>query len=77
MLIRVQALIVLWLLWQCRNDKVFNDKIVLSCRSSTGVLVFSFVVTSSDAGEPQPIYGGLYTVERYKEGYFFPIWVAA
>jgi hypothetical protein len=26
MLIRVGALVVIWSLWLCRNDKVFNDK---------------------------------------------------
>nr|XP_051206417.1 uncharacterized protein LOC127321418 [Lolium perenne] len=36
-----------------------------------------FVVTSSADGEPRPIYGGLYTVGGYGEGYFFPTWVAA
>ncbi|XP_051208138.1 uncharacterized protein [Lolium perenne] len=36
-----------------------------------------FVVTSSASGEPRPVYGGLYTVGGYGEGYFFPTWVAA
>jgi hypothetical protein len=40
-LIRVGALAVIWSLWLCRNDKVFNDKIILSCRFSTDVTVFS------------------------------------
>ncbi|XP_051214313.1 probable aquaporin TIP4-1 [Lolium perenne] len=35
------------------------------------------MVTSSTDGEPRPIYGDLYTVEGYGEGYFFPTWVAA
>jgi hypothetical protein len=35
-----------------------------------------FVVTSSADGEPRPIYGGLYTVGGYGEGYCFPTWVA-
>jgi hypothetical protein len=26
MLIRVGALAVIWALWLCRNDKIFNDK---------------------------------------------------
>jgi hypothetical protein len=30
-----------------------------------------FVVTFSENGEPQPIYGGLYTIRGYTEGYFF------
>jgi hypothetical protein len=36
-----------------------------------------FMVTSSAGGESRPIYGGLYTVGGYGEGYFFPTWVAA
>jgi hypothetical protein len=36
-----------------------------------------FVVTSSAARASRPIYGGLYTVGGYGEGYFFPTWVAA
>ncbi|XP_051186755.1 uncharacterized protein [Lolium perenne] len=36
-----------------------------------------FMVTSSESGEPRPIYEGLYTVGGYGEGYFFPAWVAA
>jgi hypothetical protein len=36
-----------------------------------------FVVASSAYGEPRPIYGGLYMIRGYGEGYFFPTWVAA
>ena len=35
-LIRVGALAVIWSLWLCRNDKVFNDNFFLSCKLSTG-----------------------------------------
>jgi hypothetical protein len=35
-----------------------------------------FVVTFSAGGESRPVYGDLYTVEDYNEGYFFPTWVA-
>jgi hypothetical protein len=37
----------------------------------------SFMVTSSTAEEHIPIYGGLYTIGGYSEGYFFLTWVAA
>jgi hypothetical protein len=37
----------------------------------------SFVVTSSEDAASRPIYGGLYMVGGYGEGYFFPTWVAA
>jgi hypothetical protein len=36
-----------------------------------------FVVTSSTAGASRPIYGGLYMVGGYGDGYFFPTWVVA
>jgi hypothetical protein len=38
--IRVGELVVIWSLWLCRNDKVFNDRIVLSCMLSTDAPVF-------------------------------------
>jgi hypothetical protein len=41
MLIRVGALAVIWALWLCTNDKKIMIKIVLSCRLSTDVPVFS------------------------------------
>jgi hypothetical protein len=36
-----------------------------------------FMVCSTEGGEPRPVYGGLYTVGGYGEGYFYPTWVAA
>jgi hypothetical protein len=57
--------------------KFLMIKIVLSCRLSTQMYRYSpFVVTSSADGASRSIYGGLYTVEDYGEGYFFPTWVA-
>ena len=41
LLIRVGAIAVIWSLWLSRNDKVFNDKILLLCRLSTGALLRS------------------------------------
>jgi hypothetical protein len=35
------------------------------------------MVTSTTDGESKPIYGGLYTIGGYGEGYFFPTWMAA
>jgi hypothetical protein len=42
-LIRVGALAVIWSLWLCRNDKVFNDKknILLLCRLSISAVLCS------------------------------------
>jgi hypothetical protein len=31
-LLRVGAMALIWSLWLCRNDKVFNEKIVIFCR---------------------------------------------
>jgi hypothetical protein len=53
-------------------------KIILSYKLSTDVPVYPpFMVTSTADGKPRPIYGGLYMVEGYDEGYFFLTWVAA
>jgi hypothetical protein len=32
----VGAMALIWSLWLCRNDKVFNEKIVIFCRWSIG-----------------------------------------
>jgi hypothetical protein len=78
-LIRVGAIAVIWSLWLCRNDKVFDDKnysllqVIYRCNATYA----PFVVTSSAAGEQRPVYEGLYTTGGYGEGYFFPTWVAA
>jgi hypothetical protein len=36
-----------------------------------------FVVTSSVDGESRLIYGGVYTIGGYGEGYFLLTWIAA
>jgi hypothetical protein len=71
----VGAFAVIWSLWLCRNDKVFNDKV-----SSPLLMVYwytPFMIVSLAGGASKPIYEGLYTVGDYGEGYFFPSWVAA
>jgi hypothetical protein len=52
MLIMVEVLAVIWSLWICRNDKVFNNK-YLPYRYAL------FMVTSLADGEHRPIYGDL------------------
>jgi hypothetical protein len=58
MFIRVGVLAIIWSLWLCRNDNVFNNKnysllqVIYRC---TGIL-------------------RLYTSGGYDEGYFFPTW---
>jgi hypothetical protein len=76
-LIRVGVFAVIWSLWLCRNDKVFND-IFFSLVGNLQMYQYApFVVTSSADGESRPIYGGLHTVGCYGEEYFFSTWVAA
>jgi hypothetical protein len=42
LLIRVGALAIIWSLWMCKNDNVFNDKtIILLCSLPTGAVVCS------------------------------------
>jgi hypothetical protein len=49
-LIRVGVLAIIWLLWLCRNNKVFNDK---NYSLLQAIYWFApFVVTSSKTGEP-------------------------
>jgi hypothetical protein len=63
MLIMVGVLAVIWSLWICTNDKVFNNK-YLQYRYAL------FMVTSLADGEQRPIYGDMYTIVEYGEGYF-------
>jgi hypothetical protein len=37
----------------------------------------SFVVVSTTCGASRPLFGVVYTVEGYDEGYFIPTWMAA
>jgi hypothetical protein len=67
-LLRVGALGVVWSLWLCRNNKVFNDKNY----SLQMYRYSSFMVTSAVGGASRPIYGGLYMIGGYCEEYFFP-----
>jgi hypothetical protein len=63
--IRVEAIAVIWSLWLCRNDEVFNDKTF----SFVGYLpvnqYFPFMVISTAGGESGPVYRGLFTIEGY------------
>ncbi|KAF7072374.1 hypothetical protein CFC21_077516 [Triticum aestivum] len=36
---------------------------------------YSFMVLSTTRGESRPVYGGVYTIGGYGEGYFYPAWV--
>jgi hypothetical protein len=72
-LIRVGALAISWLLWLCRNDKVFNAKIYSSLqviyRCTSTLHLWS---SSSMDGALRPVYKGMCTIGDYGEVYFFP-----
>jgi hypothetical protein len=76
-LIRVEALAVIWSLWLCRIDKVFNEKncsllqVIYRC---TGILCLWSPLQQVENGD---LFMEVYTIRGYGEGYFFPIWVAA
>jgi hypothetical protein len=70
-------LAVVWSLWLCRNDKFLMIKLFSLIGYLQMYRYSPFMVTSSADGESQPIYGGLYMVRDYGEGYFFPTWVTA
>jgi hypothetical protein len=69
---------IIWSLWLCINDKIFNNYLFFF---STGYLPVhcyaSFMDTSAASGASGPLYGGVFTIGGYGEGYFLPTWVAA
>jgi hypothetical protein len=72
MLIRVGALAIIWSLWLCRNDKVFNKKKPFSFAGYLLVHQYSLiVVASTSCGESGPIYRGLLRW-RLRPGILFP-----
>jgi hypothetical protein len=71
-LIRVGAIAVIWSLWLCRNDKVFDDK---NC--SLLQVIYRCTATLRLWSPLQRLERGLCTIGGYGEGYFFPTWVAA
>ena len=52
-------------------------KVLLLCRLSTDVPGLFVYGPLYNAGESRPVYGGVYTIGGYGEGYFYPTWVAA
>ena len=77
-LIRVAALAVIWSLWLCRNDKVFNDK-----KCSFMQVIYGTTATLRSwsqlqrVGASRPVYGGLYKTGGYGERLFISTWMAA
>jgi hypothetical protein len=75
-LIRVGAIAVIWSLWLCRNDKVFNNvssnlmQVIYRCTAT----LRSWLPLQQVS---RPLDGGFYTIRGYAEGYFLPTWVAA
>jgi hypothetical protein len=72
----VGALIIIWSLWLCINDKVFNDNF-FSYAGNLSVHIFApFMVISTMHGESTPVYRGIYTVGYHNKGYFYTTWLA-
>jgi hypothetical protein len=73
--IRVRVLAIVWSLWLCRNDKVFNDKncsllqVIYRC---TGILR---LWSPLQRMENHDLFTEVCTAGGYGEGYFFPTWV--
>jgi hypothetical protein len=68
--IRIHPFTVIWSLWLYRNNKMNNK--VLSLVGPLQMYRYAlFVVTSLKSGESRSIYGGLYTIKRYYERYYF------
>jgi uncharacterized membrane protein len=36
-----------------------------------------FMIFAAAFGGPIPLYGGIYTIEEYGQGVYYPTWVAA
>jgi hypothetical protein len=67
LLIRVGVIVVVWSLWLCRNDKVFNNK---KCFSYAGYLPVHnyalFAVASTACGVSRPIYECVKMIGGYR-----------
>ena len=65
------AIAVIWLLWLCRNDKIFNDtKFFLNAGNLRMYTPASFMVVCTTCGVLRHIYGGVCLVGRYSERLF-------
>ena len=77
-LIRVAAVAVIWSLWLCRNDNVFNDK---NCSLMQVIYRTTATLRSwsqlQRVGASRPVYRGLYKTGGYGERLFIPTWMAA
>jgi hypothetical protein len=75
--IRVGAITVIWSLWQCRNDKIFNNKnitvmqVIYRCIS----LLRSWVISAY--GGSRSLYGDVYTGGGHGERFYYPTWVTS
>ena len=69
-IIRVRALAVIWSLWLCRNDKVFNNSNIQMHKFAP------FVVHNTTCGKSRPFFEAVFTTEVHDEEYFYPTWMA-
>jgi hypothetical protein len=74
----VGTLALIWLLWLCRNDLIFNGKNSSSFAGNLPMHFYApFVVTTTAYGEQRVVYGGVYMVGECGAGYFYPTWLVA
>jgi hypothetical protein len=59
-LIRVGTIVVIWLIWLCRNDKVFNDKNSSFMQFIYRCSYAMFMVVSPKCGVSEPVYRDLF-----------------
>jgi hypothetical protein len=70
--IRVGAIALIWSLWLCINNMVFEAKCLRSlCTLTPGVIY------STETGILRRLYGGLFKVGASGERGFYPTWMAA
>jgi hypothetical protein len=70
----VVGLVIVYLLWLCRNGKVLIIKVLLPCSLSIGAPI-CFV--HGFFGESRPVFRGAYTVGGHIKKYFYLTWMVA
>ena len=76
-LLRVGALAVIWSLGYVEMIRFLTIKVLLCCRLSIDVPGLFVYGPLYNAGESRLVYGGVYMIGGYGEGYFYSTWMAA
>ena len=77
MLIRVRASTLLWLLWICRNDILFDGKISLYVGYILLYTFASYVIYATSNGVLNTAKGSVYVGGPGGHGGFYPTWEAS